>query len=182
MSAKRKTDQRRNRWTKEEDEWLKSHHPILGHAEGYKRFCEQFGNRHPWSAYKTRTSELRIKVTDERWREACANNGARENVPIGTIQKRGRGGNWIKVASGTEGWIPLSQYLKKPRDGYVVIHLDGDKSNDSAENLREVSRSVLARMSKQHFWSEEPIITETGIKCCELQQAMYERREDDGSD
>ena len=176
MSAKRKTDQKRNRWTPIEDEWLKSHHPHLGHKEGYKRFCEVFGERHPLSAYRTRTSELGIKVTQERWREACKDNGKHDNVPVGTIKTRGRGHNWIKVSDGTDGWVPLSTYLINPKDGNIVIHLDGNKANDAIDNLVEVSRSICARMSKQNFWNEEPIITKTGIACCELQQALYETR------
>lgn len=168
---------KRNRWTVEEDRWLSVNHPSLGHAQGYELFCKTFGNRHPYSAYKTRTSELGIKVTEQRWRDACQNNGTRDNAPIGTIQKRGRGQNWIKVSKGTDGWIPYAQYLMNPKEGEVVIHLDGNKANDDLSNLRIVTRPTLARMSKQQFWSEESIITETGIMCCELQNALMEARE-----
>ena len=174
MSAKRKA--KRNRWTAYEDEWLRNNHPVLGHKKGFEEFCKVFGDRHPLSAYMTRTSELGIKVTAERWREACQNNGKHENAPIGTIQKRGRGQNWIKVSKGTDGWVPYAQYLMKPKSDEIVVHIDGDKSNDDISNLRIIKRSVCARMSKQRFWSEEPIITETGIICCELEQALYERR------
>lgn len=174
--SKRKTDQKRNRWTAEEDNWLIANHPHLGHELGYPAFCEVFGERHPLSSYRTRTKELHLHVTPERWRSACKNNGNRDNVPVGTLKVRGRGQVWVKVADGTAGWMPLAQAIMRPRPGEIVVHLDGDKENNDPDNLMAVSRSVLARMSRQHFWSEDPNITKTGILCCELELLTKDRR------
>lgn len=160
------------RYTTEEDEWIIRHYSELGASETFKKLCERFGNRHGYQGFKTRCSELGLKVTEKRWREACLNNGARENVPIGTIQKRGRGQNWIKVGGGCEGWIPLTQYLLECPEGSIIIHLDGNKANDNLDNLRIVNRSISSRMSRWRMWSQNPIITETGIRCCELQDAL----------
>lgn len=168
---------RHRRFTKEEDSWIIANYPHKGIEVGYPEFIKVFGNVHTRESYISRAKDLGVKVTDARWRQACKNNGYRDNVPIGTIQKRGRGHNWIKIGDGTEGWIPLTQYLLGNNKDKVIIHLDGNKTNDSLDNLRVVSRQVLARMSKQRFWSENSVITETGILCCELQQLLSEEEE-----
>lgn len=160
------------RFTQEEDEWIKRYYPILGAEETLKGLCERFGNRHTYKSLQSRCRDLKLNVTEQRWREACLNNGHHENVPIGTIQKRGRGQNWIKVGKGCEGWIPLTQHLLDCPDGSIIVHLDGNKANDSLENLRVVKRSVNSRMVAWRMYSENPIITETGIKCCELQEEL----------
>lgn len=164
----------RNTWTEQEDLWIIENHPHLGHKLGYAEFCKIFGDRHPVSAYKTRTSELKVKVTPERWRNACKNNGQHDNVPVGTIKKRGRGQNWIKVSDGTDGWVPLARYLMKPNCNQIVVHINGDKSDDRLENLRLIERKISARMSKQNMWSECSEITETALILCELQQCLKE--------
>jgi len=163
-----------SRYTPEEDEWIKANYSMLGAEESLKRLSEKFGDRHTIQSFKSRCTDLGLKVTKKRWREACLNNGKHENVPIGTIQKRGRGHNWIKVGKGCEGWIPLTQHLLECPKGSIIIHLDGNKANDNLDNLRIVNRSISSRMSGWRMWSQNPIITETGIKCCELQEALIQ--------
>ena len=164
---------KRFRWTSEEDQWIAEHYSNIGMKATYEGLCKKFGQRHPWESFRTRIYDLHLNVTAERWREACKNNGSHPNVPIGTIVKRSRGENWIKVAEGTKGWIPLKQHLfgKQP-EGYGIVHLDGNKSNDSIDNLAVINRKVSARMSRNKFWSENAIITETAIKCCELDSLL----------
>ena len=162
------------RFTAAEDEWIIENYPHLGIEHGYPAFCEIFGSHHPRYAFITRAQDLGVKVTAERWRKACMNNGQHDNAPVGTIAKRGRGQNWIKTGKGTEGWMPLAQYLLGDNQNKIIIHLDGNKANDDLSNLRVISKAVCARMSKNKFWSSNPIITETGVLCCELQQLLCE--------
>jgi hypothetical protein len=160
------------RFTQEENEWIMQNYPSLGAEKTLKGLCERFGNRHTIKSLQTQCKYLSLNVTEQRWREACLNNGHHENVPIGTVQKRGRGQNWIKVGKGCEGWIPLTQHLLDCPEGSIIVHLDGNKANDSLENLRIVKRSINSRMVAWRMYSENPIITETGIRCCELQEAL----------
>lgn len=160
------------KYTQIEDEWIKANYSILGAEKAFRGLCERFGDRHTMSSFRTRVHDLGITMPEERRFELRSENHKYENVPIGTIAKRGRGHNWIKVGEGTEGWKPLTQHLLDIPDGMIAIHLDGNKANDNPDNLRIVSRAVAVRMSRNKFWSKEPIITETGIACCELQEAL----------
>lgn len=162
------------RYTPDEDDWLMANYPHMGCKTAFNELNRIFGKAHAFKGFMTHICDLGLKVTDDRWRKACQNNGTHENDPIGTIRKRGRGQNWIKVAEGTSGWIPLTQYLlgEKSGEGMIIVHLDGNKANDDLSNLRVISKAVAARMSRHGFWSEEPIITETGIMCCKLQEAL----------
>lgn len=70
-------------------------------------------------------------------------------------------------------------YGDKP-DGYILVHLDNDVTNNSVNNIRAISRSVNARMTANKFWSEDPDITKSGILCCELEELLKE--ENHGTD
>ena len=163
------------RWTSEEDAWIVNNYPALGIQEGFEQFQKTFGKRHTLESFKTRRRDLGVHVTPKRWREACQNNGKRENVPIGTITTRGRGENYIKVSKGTDGWIPLKKHiLGKTKLNEMIVHLDGNKSNDDADNLMVIERTVGAAMTGNKFWSANPIITKTAILCCQLERALDE--------
>ena len=166
-------DGKRNRYTKEEDEWILQNYPTMGAKTAFSEFQKIFGNRHTIESFKSRRRDLKIHVTEERWREACLNNGRRYNVPVGTIARRGRGENWIKVEDGTNGWIPLKRYfLGKQERGMNIVHLNRNKSDDSIENLAVINRKVNARMTHNKFWSENATITKTAIRCCELESLL----------
>lgn len=160
------------RYTLEEDEWIKANYPALGATEAFKRLCERFGNRHTIESFRSRRRDLGVNIPKDKVNKLRRENHEYNNVAIGTIVKRGRGQNWIKVGEGTEGWMPLTKYLCDVPEGYNIVHLDGDKANDDITNLRVVSKQVTARMTHNRFWSSNPIITETGILCCELQEAL----------
>lgn len=160
------------KYTLEEDEWIKVNYPTLGAVKAFKEFCERFGEYHTMRSFRTRVNDLGVNIPKEKQVSLRRENHKYENVPIGTIVKRGRGHNWIKVGEGAEGWIPLVQYLLDIPEGMIAIHLDGDKANDDPDNLRIISKQVAVRMSRNKFWSKDPIITETGIRCCELQEAL----------
>ena len=166
----------KHRYTKEMDEWLMENYPHLGAKECFRQFCEYFNVTKGFQGFKSHINELGLGVTEQRWREACLNNGYRENAPIGTITCRGRNNNMIKVAPGTDGWIPLPHYLLgKPKKNEMVVHLDGDSSNDDLENLMLINRKVGAKMTGNDFWKEEPILTKTAIICCQLECELEER-------
>lgn len=160
-------------YSREENEWLKEIYPTTGARETYAQFQIIFNRCPGWAGFKSHLSDLNLKVTKQRWRVACLNNGYHPNVPIGTIVTRGRGENWIKVSDGTNGWIPLKKHRigNVPRGG-MIIHLDGDKANDNAENLMVVDAKTSARLTGCDMWSKNAELTRTAIIWSNLVDAL----------
>ena len=162
-------------YTKEENEWLKEVYPTTGARETYLRFQERFSRRPGWAGFKSHLTDLNLKVTEQRWRKACLNNGKHPNAPIGTIVTRGRGENWIKVSAGTDGWIPLKKYLigDVPK-GKMIIHLDRNKANDDISNLMVVDIKTSARLTGCDMWFENAELTRTAAIWSELVNTLEE--------
>lgn len=121
--------------------------------------------------------------------------GRQRAVPIGTIRKTVNA-TYIKVsdvATGITGyaapdWIPLQQkiwedYNGKMPDGHMICFLDCNKENFSIENLCCIDRRISAILARNKWYSDNPEITLTAIKWCELHYALqdcsqgYEREE-----
>ena len=168
-------------YTPEQDDWLRENYPHMGASEAYQVFCETFGVMKGYQGFKTHITDLGLKVSAQRQYEADQNNGRRENVPIGTIgirthkQRNGKivQDKWIKTGEGTAGWMPLSHYIMgKPQKGQRIIHLDGDNLNDDPDNLAVIDLSMCAMMTGNGFWSDDPHITKTALKWCELKMTI----------
>ena len=164
-----------HRYKSEHDEWIREHYPDLGGRETFKQFCEHFGITKGYEGFKSHVKELGLRVTEERQREADANNGRHDNLPIGTVRSRCRQ-DFIKVGDGMEGWIPLSHYIAgAPNKGYMVVHLDRDIRNNAPDNLVTIHRRVSSSMAGFDMWSENPTINKTAIMTCELKEVMEGR-------
>lgn len=174
------------RYTPEQDDWLRENYPALGASEAYIQFGETFGLMKGFEGFKSHIKELGLRVSAQRQYEADRDNGERTNVPVGTISIRNhkqRNGkvvkeNWIKVGDGTTGWMQLSHYLLgKPDKGQRIIHLDGNSLNDDPANLVVIDLCTCAMMSGNKFWSNNALVTKTGIEWCKLNLILKERNE-----
>ena len=158
------------RYTSEQDEWLRENYPHLGAEEAYRQFQEIFGIKKGFHGFKTHITDLGLKVTDERWREACQNNGYRERLPVGTITKRGRNDEWILTE---DGWRMLCHVIvgDVPK-GCNVIHLDGDTMHNTPGNIAVISRTTVGLMPGNGFWSSDAEITKTALVWCKLHDEL----------
>lgn len=52
--------------------------------------------------------------------------------------------------------------------GYVVVHLDGNKDNNSTENLIAVKNGIQTIVRNAGMWSEDTGISRTAFKWAEL--------------
>lgn len=160
-------------YSKSENEWLEKVYPTTGARETYALFQQKFNRCPGWEGFKSHLKDLNLKVTKQRWKIACLNNGERSNVPVGTIVTRGRGENWIKVSAGTKGWIPLKRHIVGDvNKGEMIVHLDGDKANDSPKNLVVIDMKTSARLTGCNMWSDNAEITRTAIIWSNLVDAL----------
>ena len=161
-------------YTPEQDEWIRENYPNKGCAACYEEFQKLFGVEKGYCGFRSHVTDLGLRVTKERQKIADANNGNHEKKPNGSVRKNARG-QWFIKRNGK--WIPMARdAVSEIPKGHTVVHLDGNLDNNSVDNLAVVSRKTIARMTHNHFWSKDPVITKTGILCCELENALAENR------
>lgn len=158
-------------YTEEQQTWLIQHYPTLGRVKTTKLFNETFKENRSVDAIKILCLKLGLKVTEERKRERAVENTNRY-YNIGAVVKKTHGEPYVKTE---DGWKRLKdlEYGEKPK-GHVIAHLDNNPDNYNRENLIAIPRSISIRMSKNKFWSDEPVITKTGILCLTLEEALKE--------
>lgn len=76
-----------------------------------------------------------------------------------------------------ENWVQKHRYIYEQQHGeipndHIIIFLDGNKTNFSINNLYCISRKIHAVMNKNRWFSENPDLTLTAIKWCELFYAL----------
>lgn len=59
-------------------------------------------------------------------------------------------------------------------DGFAVIFLNGDKTNWDISNLACLSRSELARMNQNHYFSEDAELTKAGMGVVKIKNKIKE--------
>lgn len=64
-------------------------------------------------------------------------------------------------------------YGKIPKDN-VIIHIDGDISNDNIDNLKTVKRGVVVSLNKRQLRTNYVELNKLGIEIAELQQIVNE--------
>ena len=158
-------------YTQEQQEWLIENYPHLGRVKTAKAFNNKFNENRSAQAIKFICSRLGLRVTEQRKQEIGVENSGRWH-PLGTVVKKQHGEPYVKTE---DGWKRLKdiEFGDKPR-GHVIAHLDNNPDNYSRENLIAIPRSISVKMSKNKFWSEEPVITKTGILCLTLEEALKE--------
>ena len=172
-------------WTEEEDNFLIENYPNLGAQATADSIFEIFGKKRTRKSIYTRIRDLRHKgridgplyITSERMKVARKENGVRTQTEVGTILIRNSGEPWIKYKRGSDGWMLLSHYLiGENRKGKCVVHLNGDKMDNNLENLVCVDRSIMMRLNRHNWTSENSEVTKTSILLCELMDAMKENQ------
>ena len=157
-------------YTEEQVDWLRENFPVMGRVKVTKLFNEKFNTNRSVAGINNKCKKLGLRVTEERKAERAVENSGRFHE-IGTVILKGRE-LYIKTESGWER-VKDQVYGDAP-EGYAIVHLDGDTTNNDLENLMAVPRSTLALMTRYGFWSSEAIVTETGIAWCDLYKAIKE--------
>ena len=108
-------------------------------------------------------------------------------APIGTIRfhkyNESKFGNRTYAMIKTEkGWEPYGNVLFGDRvDGMVAIPLDMNQKNLDPENWILIPKKLNGTMGKLKLWSTDPEITKTGLKLCELIQAMRKQEKENAN-
>lgn len=162
------------RLTKEEDSWLSEHAPSLSVDETARQFNAVFGATRSAQVLKARCNR-HLGVTHKHDR----NGGA---LPIGSETVTTDGFVFVKVSNKKnvgfyQNWkqkhqIVWESHNGKIPDGQTILFLDRNRSNCSIENLYIVDGKVMREISKKKWFSENPEITLTAIKWCELFYAI----------
>lgn len=161
-------------YTPEQEEWLRSYYPFHGYVVTAEEFNRRYNANRTPAAIKVKCKTMKLKVEEHR-RKARGIENTRQYVhPIGAIVIKQHGEPYVKTENGYKRLKNLT-YGKIPK-GKVLVHLNGDNSDCSLDNLLPVSRSVLARMTINDFWSKNKVITKTGIMCCELEEMLQKER------
>jgi len=111
----------------------------------------------------------------------------RNTLPIGTEIKRDDGLIWVKLNDLPGRHDLAGRWKQRARivweevygqliKNQIVLHLDGDSTNDNIENLAVVTRSQLAVINRNHFICEDPNITKLGIQLAEVSSILYKKR------
>lgn len=173
-------------FTPEEEEWIRQEYPKVGTAqEKADAFNAYFGTKRKAHCISEKARRMGVKLSDEsraeykrRSAEHIVNyNRTVKAKPIGYV---GRPANGYLTVKTDHGWVMQTKYEYEKshgelKDGHVVILLDGNRTNVSADNLMAVPRGCQALMTANKFWSEEPNLTKTGAIWSELYLLLKEQ-------
>lgn len=155
-------------YTDEQKAWLKENYPNLGRVKAAEAFNRIFHENKTPGAIRIAAEKLGLRVSAQRKKNISIENTGRCH-PVGTIVPKAHGEPYMKTEN---GWIPVKNLLMGLHPGQVLAHLDGNTNNCNPENLVVISRAVFVKMAKNGFWSDNPVITKTGILWCELDEAL----------
>lgn len=164
-------------FTAENDVWLKANIDQCSRKELVAKFNDEFGQRRTEDVLKVHCNrDLGLRFSDNRERFLNAKRGCKQ--PVGTLIKR-KNRQWV-VKTGVHQYEQAGRYYWQQAhgdipEGYQVVHLDHDKSNNSIDNLYCVSGKVVREMSKNQWWFDNPQLTLAAIKYCELHFLLKER-------
>lgn len=169
----------RERYTDEQKQFLLQHGADLSTSDLTMALNKKFGSSH--SKQSVRTFAKRIGVRKSKKHYAAL--GVKNGKPIGSIKIIG-GYEYIKVAYSQGGFykdwrrkidIEYEKAYGNIPKGYMVITLDNNRLNSSADNLCVIPKAIAARMANgrgKSLWSEFPEVTRTAIKICELNETI----------
>lgn len=148
---------------------MREYYPDHGARATLEQFQKRYGPGVTKRAIEARVQYLGLRLSDERYRAKQLENGRnfcqKERRAVGFVNPNT---GYIKTDS---GWKRLGAVLQVPKGKYAV-HLDGDKTNNTQENIMIVSQKVSMKMTAYKMWSEERELTKTGIICCQLEEAI----------
>lgn len=149
----------RRYYEENEKEWLMAHYSEYSRTELATRFNALFDHhKAPKTLQRYCTQRLGLHSDRDKY--------ADRRSEIGAIYRNCRGEYKIKTA---DGWEQLTRHVvgNVPK-GYVVVHLDGNKENNSAENLLAVKNGIQTIVRNAGMWSEDTEISRTAFKWAEL--------------
>lgn len=172
------------RYSAEHDKWLKDNYMKFTHRELGEKFNEHFGTKKTWNGLKEHCRLLGLLVdAEEKTRRARLGQEyatSCKRLPVGTIGRPSNGYLLIKKEDGT--WEFLTKHILRSKGiecepGYQTVFLDGDKTNYNPNNLDVMPIKYAPIMMQNKFFSEQPEITKTGIKWCELYESLKKEGE-----
>lgn len=153
----------RRYYEQEEKDWLRENYPKLGLKETTRQFNERFNHNKNEVAIKGYCNHhLKISVPKEV-------TITLKSSPVGYVFKNCRGEYKIKTK---EGWKPLTHTYEEVPNGYIAFHLDGNKENNSPDNIAIIKNGVQTTLRNFDMLSENADITRVGITWCELYKAL----------
>lgn len=167
-------------FTKEQNEWIKKNYPMLGCKKAAEMFNSKFKCGRSIETIRGQAFKLGVKVDPKRVNEIRKESNQKlsngSKVVRGTYIKKGgavRETVWIKQNGSwkRESYATLGKVHKNQR----VVHLNGDPFDNSKENLQLIDIKILGKMTANKMWSEDPVITKTGIICCVLEDIINEK-------
>ena len=161
-------------WSENERKWVAENYPKLGGLKCVEPFEKKFGKHRTATSIMAEARRQGLLVEED---VVVSNKNYTRRVPIGTIVDDGDGYLKIKTGNGSSGWERYHRYLYKKRygaipKGHKIIFLDGNRRNYDTDNMVAIPGSYLAIMNKLKLKSQEPEITKTSIKWCELYEIL----------
>lgn len=169
-----------HRYTDIEDAWLRRNIADMTYEQLAESFNRIFG-------MSVTVQSVTDRCTQKLHLRRPSNGQFQKGQSIRTLpilQEVDRDGYiWIKVEDDNTigawktNWVQKQRYIYeqtygKIPEGYIVIFLDSNRTNFDPDNLYAVPRSIHARMSQNHWYTESREHTLTAIRLCELNQAL----------
>lgn len=164
-------------WTDEHDEWLRANIDSYSRKELTDAFNKHFGKQKSEDSIRIRCNKkLGLKFSDNR--ERFLKSKRQQTQPIGSLMHR-KNGQWVVKLdahkyeqAGRFYWRQVYGDIPK---GYQIVHLDKDASNNDIDNLYCIKGKVIREMSKNKWFSDNPLLTLTALKYCELYYLLKEQ-------
>lgn len=173
-------------FTSEQEAWLRDNFYCVGsYAELTEKFNSHFGTNRNVSMISDKCGKrMGLKgmsnSTQYGKKTKC-------ELPVGTI-RRTTAGTYIKVTPVLNNhincykepyWLPLQKKIYQDAYGAIspgkmVCFLDNNPQNFELDNLYPIDRKISAVMSRNRWWNENPELTLTAIKWCELFYTLKE--------
>lgn len=164
-------------FTTEHDIWLRANIDQCSRKELVAKFNDEFGQRRTEDVLKVHCNrDLGLRFSDNRERFLNAKRGCKQ--PVGTLIKR-KNRQWV-VKTGVHQYEQAGRYYWQQAhgdipEGYQVVHLDHDISNNSLDNLYCAKGKVIREMSKNQWWFDNPELTLAALRYCELHYLLKEQ-------
>lgn len=88
----------------------------------------------------------------------------------GNKRLKGYNHDFKYVRRSYKNWIDAGKEI--PAKNEVLFHIDGDSNNDKVENLKVVSRSIMATMSKKHRFFKSKEVNCSNLLLTELENKI----------
>lgn len=180
-----------HKYTAEQNAWLRANIGSYRYKDLVRVFNEQFGTSLSYDALTSYClKKLRIKRgKDKQHRFAKGKQSSKHTLPIGAEKWDGKI-LWVKISDDlieeqrivcqkalNPNWKPKKQVVWEQHhgaipDGMMLVHLNRNRRDCSIENLYLTTRQINLMMAKNGWYSENPELTKTALKWCELFYAM----------